>query len=484
MSLERQQEDLELPRRHHERPLRRSIVTGCLLFVLAQCIVLSLVNYFSCRNMLLERYRVYIDTVLNIAASGLDVDELERCMEQGETSPRFQEMQLFLDGVRENADIHFLYVVVPLNDSPTDNMKNVIAAATAYEYRYEPEELVQLNQLTGDSYAPETARKYLSAYREDGVSFFEERSQWGDEYTGLLPLKNSAGERVAALCVDVDIRAIQSVQREKTLMNVALILGIGGVFLLIFLSWSSRNIIRPILQLSEGVAAYTRQTDLKRNPEELALQVPEIHTCNEVEDLARAVSELSRDIRDSAVKIVTTEQELARMYVLANKDGLTHVGNKNAYNNYMNELQQHMGEEGLAFAILVADANGLKDINDTCGHDKGDLYLKKICAVICETYSHSPVFRIGGDEFVVILRKRDYENRDALYEMASAAFRQSLHSAAAQPWERISAAMGMAVYYDRDDHSVEDVFKRADELMYRNKRAMKARSARNGSEET
>ena len=56
------------------------------------------------------------------------------------------------------------------------------------------------------------------------------------------------------------------------------------------------------------------------------------------------------------------------------------------------------------FALVECDINGLKGINDTYGHEIGDVYIVNSCRGICSVFKHSPVFRIGGDEFVVILQ--------------------------------------------------------------------------------
>jgi GGDEF domain-containing protein len=50
------------------------------------------------------------------------------------------------------------------------------------------------------------------------------------------------------------------------------------------------------------------------------------------------------------------------------------------------------------------DLNDLKHINDRYGHERGDEYIVNCCRLICQVFKHSPVFRIGGDEFVALLR--------------------------------------------------------------------------------
>ena len=72
-------------------------------------------------------------------------------------------------------------------------------------------------------------------------------------------------------------------------------------------------------------------------------------------------------------------------------DALTSVRNKGAFSEYLAELQGRLEREGLTdFAIGVFDCDGLKQINDRYGHDRGDEYLKAATALICQTFRHSP----------------------------------------------------------------------------------------------
>jgi diguanylate cyclase (GGDEF)-like protein len=163
-----------------------------------------------------------------------------------------------------------------------------------------------------------------------------------------------------------------------------------------------------------------------------------------------------------------------RVYV----DALTSVRNKGAYSTYLEEMQNRLEAANgqMAFAVGVFDCDDLKTINDKYGHEKGDLYLKNASRLICRVFQHSPVFRIGGDEFSVILQNEDFRNRDALvrrFEKDMA----DVCAASENKWEQVHVAMGIAVYAPRSDHFVIDVVRRADKVMYENKRVRK--SARN-----
>ncbi len=129
------------------------------------------------------------------------------------------------------------------------------------------------------------------------------------------------------------------------------------------------------------------------------------------------------------------------------------------------------------FIVLTAETYirfNLKQINDTYGHDKGDLYLQSSCRLICRIFQNSPVFRIGGDEFAVILEKDDYANRDDLVSKFRKE-REDIAKTVEIPWEQANVTMGMAEYDPENDLAVIDVARRADQRMYENKRLRKER---------
>ena len=135
----------------------------------------------------------------------------------------------------------------------------------------------------------------------------------------------------------------------------------------------------------------------------------------------------------------------------------------------MNE-QIKAGSAG-AFALAVCDVNGLKYVNDSYGHKAGDEYLKSGSRLICETFQHSPVYRTGGDEFVVLLRGHDLEERDALLDQLNRQVEENI------PQEKAVISVGVAVYDPVHDHSLHQVFEYADTAMYVRKQQLKAMGA-------
>ena len=115
----------------------------------------------------------------------------------------------------------------------------------------------------------------------------------------------------------------------------------------------------------------------------------------------------------------------------------------------------------------VCDVNGLKAVNDNLGHIEGDAYIRSASQLICKTWAHSPVFRIGGDEFVVVLEGSDYQNREALITRIKAQVMENKREG------NVVVAAGMSDFDPTVDETVGAVFDRADAQMYENKQALK-----------
>ena len=159
----------------------------------------------------------------------------------------------------------------------------------------------------------------------------------------------------------------------------------------------------------------------------------------------------------------------------AYQDELTSVKNVAAYDKKVYDLNQKISAGQAAFAVVMVDLNQLKEVNDRFGHEKGNIALQTLCQAVCRLYKHSPVYRIGGDEFVVILEGEDYDNRDALFQKVQA-FERIRDLKAAQPWTQLAASVGMAVYDQTCDATYQAVFNRADARMYEQKQHLAPRT--------
>ncbi|SOC01644.1 bifunctional diguanylate cyclase/phosphodiesterase [Pseudobutyrivibrio ruminis] len=164
--------------------------------------------------------------------------------------------------------------------------------------------------------------------------------------------------------------------------------------------------------------------------------------------------------REYATSLIEAEER-------ATKDQLTGVKNKRAYADEEEHLNTQI-QAGLEvkFAIIICDLNGLKQVNDNLGHQAGDDYIKEGCMILCDAFARSPVYRIGGDEFVAIAQGKDYEmieNRLGKIDRANKRNDKANSVTMAVGWAKFS----------KEDRFVSDVFDRADSAMYENKKKMK-----------
>ena len=179
-----------------------------------------------------------------------------------------------------------------------------------------------------------------------------------------------------------------------------------------------------------------------------------------------------------AVSIFATDRGVIRkMDKLEDRaylDTLTGLQNRTAYYDYNDVLNKKEDTGDADFSIVMIDINFLKRMNDTYGHEEGNLYLQHAADLIRKVFGEEHVYRIGGDEFAVILEGKAQEGAEERIR----AFKEEAAGLQAddslQPWEKVSAAAGIAKYEKGRDASTEEVLRRADEAMYRDKIAMKA----------
>ncbi|MBQ2510168.1 MAG: GGDEF domain-containing protein, partial [Erysipelotrichaceae bacterium] len=162
------------------------------------------------------------------------------------------------------------------------------------------------------------------------------------------------------------------------------------------------------------------------------------------------------------------QHDQAEALRMATQDALTGVKSKYAFVEAEKKINKEIADKDSgAFAIAICDLNDLKHINDTLGHKAGDEYIKDGCRIICNIFKHSPVYRFGGDEFVVILRGNDYLQRGILVETMRKNSKDNMKNGG------IIIACGMSAFDPQTDKNMDAVFERADKDMYENKNDLK-----------
>ncbi|MCR5340806.1 MAG: diguanylate cyclase [Saccharofermentans sp.] len=189
------------------------------------------------------------------------------------------------------------------------------------------------------------------------------------------------------------------------------------------------------------------------------------------EDIKARIRVQEHKLEKNAQTMKQQEDDLLTMRNLAYVDSLTNVKNKTAYEDTVGYIDEQIKSGTAEFAVIMCDLNYLKIINDNLGHQAGDDVLRKASRLLCKAFPLSTVFRIGGDEFVVIPSVVEYARMDEMLGTLKELLDQE-NEEHDNVLDRVSFAVGSAVYDKEKDHSFKDVFERADKKMYEAKQVI------------
>ncbi len=288
-------------------------------------------------------------------------------------------------------------------------------------------------------------------YCSPGVVNYHQTSH-GSEYTeATTELINGM-----KLSIRADYKDIQSESRPM-LFNILIVAAALMVVFIIITVLLTNRIVRPLKQLTQIAERFTESNSIE-----------EVELVSSSKD---EIGTLSRIFKQMADKL---REYMSHINALAYRDSLTGVKNRAAYAELSAEIERAMHSSFVRFGVLVVDINGLKEANDLYGHDVGNQLIISSARLLCDTFNQSPVFRIGGDEFVVVLRDHDFEIYRSLIEKldAECATRYVELKDVKLP---ISVARGFAMYNPDIDHTFKDVAVHADQAMYLHKQSHKQR---------
>ena len=156
---------------------------------------------------------------------------------------------------------------------------------------------------------------------------------------------------------------------------------------------------------------------------------------------------------------------------LAYSDGLTSIGNRTAF---FEKLESYANSNFRQIGVVYLDINNLKPVNDTLGHEYGDELIKAASSIIEQSYGeHGECYRIGGDEFCVII---DKASPASLYDSATSIFEALMKEFNESPGHpfKIEIAQGFSICDKMTQQNLRQCVKDADAAMYENKKEIKS----------
>ena len=178
--------------------------------------------------------------------------------------------------------------------------------------------------------------------------------------------------------------------------------------------------------------------------------------------------EYKAELEESKIIIEENKAQLSETIAIAYTDPLTNIKNKHAYVEEEDRIDKLIAINKMEdFAVVVFDLNGLKSINDTRGHDAGDVYIVDACKTIEKYFGSESLYRFGGDEFVAILTGDAYKNRTKTLNDFERFIEECLDT------DLPIISSGMSKYRKGADNTYHAVFYRADKIMYSRKDTLK-----------
>ena len=282
------------------------------------------------------------------------------------------------------------------------------------------------------------------------------------------------GEITGYIYIGQDISAQEKHIITSTMLFVA-IMGVPCAALcVLFIRSGQRRYISRMRRLSENIGEYTRTKEAG-----VAEQIREREKGDdEIAVLAQQTASMMSELNTHIDRIMTITGELMsanekaeKFSELARKDAMTGLENKMAFYEKVEKIDAQIQTGKAEFAVIIIDLNYLKRINDQYGHNQGDALIKKLADIISGFFRGCGTYRIGGDEFAVII---EGDRSRAALDLAGK-FRALLASGSSEGyWVYPSAAVGCANYRAGQDKVMREVFERADAEMYGNKVQMKA----------
>ena len=383
--------------------------------------------------------------------------------------------QIFNDAC-ETYGLAYTYLAVPEEDADTPYTLSYLMDPLSEELVVDGKIYRQLGFSFSDGTRESHEKMWDTIEKKDVDGFEVCDNEFGYTYA-CYSLLEINGEVIGAVAAEIEAEKVNHDIVLITARTVAMIGGAIALFLGILVYIIYRYYIKRLGIMQGYIQEYASSKDAS-----IAEKMhPIAKSRDEISSLAMQFSDMITQIGDYINQVISTQNALEKEKDNSRKleeksvtDALTGLRNRNGYDSAVKDLEWKIESGEAEFGIAMIDLNFLKRVNDTYGHDKGNVMIRKCSRMVCDIFKHSPVFRIGGDEFVVILQGHDYEHIDELHQAMKEQMSAWAKDESLKNWEKVSAAFGFASYDPDQDNNADSVFKRADKAMYLNKKEMKA----------
>ena len=427
-------------------------------FLLTVSILLGIVLTMQSKLAMTVLIRSRMLDASNTAAAFLDGDLLKSitAVDEEDNTENYQTVMKTLTMFHENMDMAYIYTVKSLGG------KNFVFVVDS-----DPIDPGKFGEPIVYSDALYQASQGVAAVDSRPIS-----DRWGSFYSAFTPVFDSEGNVAGIVGVDYDSQWFE----DQIAMNTASILIISVLSLLVasFIILLITNRFRrkinalsaELSSLSEEVEALNREMaspeEFKSDRAHWQAQIPNSDASSS--SSFDALGDKIRQARQHVKQYVSyvREQDFT--------DSLTGVGNKRAYLDLVREMDHKIKEGSAAFTLVLFDVNSLRFANDEYGLTIGDQMITDTATLLLRVFDPEFIFRIGSDEFVLLMENMLPEDLKEDFETLENELRR--FNEKEKTYEMtLSFTRGVASLDPEQDHSCSEVFKKATKDLSKNKAA-------------
>ena len=427
---------------------KRVFIVTC-VFLIAVNGILGTLMILQLRNTLKTQIRERMLDVSESAADLMNGDELERLQAEDKGTEPYERALNTLKVFQDNVKLSYIYGIRDMGDGTfTFTIDPTVE---------DPGEFGEPIQYTD--------ALYKASKGEAAVDVTPYEDKWGRFYSAYSPVFDSKGDVAGIIAVDF---AAEWYEREMTrymaiVLIVCIVSLLAGALIVFIVTGNIRESFRELNaemnRLTDDMAELAHELSRAsgkpdRIHEQLNIKNESGDTIDEIGDMLHYVREEMREY-------------IADAHTLAYRDAHTGVGNKTAYLEKTRDLNRKIDDFSADFSLAVFDINGLKQANDNYGHEYGDELISNAAKALSAVFGEDKVFRFGGDEFIVIeegFSMEDMEERFAELDKKI----EEMNADRKENDMPLSISKGAARYRE-EDGSFKNLFRRADEAMYKDK---------------
>lgn len=435
------------------------LVLAC-TFLLAINLVLGIVLTSQSKKGMTALLQSKMLDAANIAAASMDGDLMASISSQDVQtgSENFQKvlssLRLFLD----HMDMKYIYAV-----------KHVSGQSFVFLADPDPIDPGQFGEPIVYTKALEKASQGIASVDENPFS-----DRWGKFYSAYSPVYDSEGNLVCIIGVDYDAAWFEDMiaMHTASILIICTLSVLIGAFIVLLISNRFQRRFRilsdELSSLSDEVNALNKEM---APPEEFHAK-PSRQPAEAEEDSPSHVGTF--DALENKIKQTRQDMRQYASYVHEQDftDPLTGVGNKMAYQELTRDMDLKIADGVADFCIAMFDVDGLRQINDEYGLNAGDQVIFDTATLLLQAFRPETIFRIGSDEFIVLVQDftaKDLEHSLNVIETAQRKENSQKDATKQTP----SLAKGVAFFDAKQDHTCNDVLKRANKMLKQNKAASK-----------